>query len=45
MPTLPSQKKGYKLYATGGTAKFLTENGVENTRVFLMIDVFMVVYV
>ena len=28
------QKKGYKLYATGGTAKFLTENGVENTRVF-----------
>ena len=28
------QKKGYKLYATGGTSKFLTENGVENTRVF-----------
>ena len=28
------QKKGYKLYATGGTAKFLTENGVENTRVY-----------
>ena len=26
------QKKGYKLYATGGTSKFLTENGVENTR-------------
>ncbi len=24
---------GYKLYATGGTSKFLTENGVENTRV------------
>ena len=28
------QKKGYKLYATGGTAKFLTENGVENTRLY-----------
>ncbi len=28
------QRKGYKLFATGGTAKFLTENGVENTRVF-----------
>ncbi len=28
------QRKGYKLYATGGTSKFLTENGVENTRVF-----------
>ena len=28
------QKKGYKLYATGGTAKFLMENGVENTRVY-----------
>ena len=28
------QKKGYKLYATGGSSKFLTENGVENTRVF-----------
>ena len=24
---------GYKFYATGGTSKFLTENGVENTRV------------
>ncbi|MDE5571575.1 MAG: carbamoyl-phosphate synthase large subunit, partial [Prevotella sp.] len=24
---------GYELYATGGTAKFLTDNGVENTRV------------
>ena len=23
----------YKLYATGGTSKFLTENGIENTRV------------
>ena len=28
------QKKGYKLYATGGTSKFLAENGVENTRVY-----------
>ena len=28
------QKKGYKLYATGGSSKFLTENGVENTRVY-----------
>ena len=28
------QKKGYKLYATGGTSKFLTENGVENTRLY-----------
>ncbi len=28
------QKKGYRLYATGGTSKFLAENGVENTRVF-----------
>ena len=28
------QKKGYKLYATGGTAKFLAENGVECCRVF-----------
>uniref|UniRef100_A0AB33IN55 Carbamoyl-phosphate synthase (Glutamine-hydrolyzing) large subunit n=1 Tax=Prevotella sp. GTC17253 TaxID=3236793 RepID=A0AB33IN55_9BACT len=25
---------GYKLYATGGTSKYLTENGVENERVF-----------
>ena len=24
---------GYKLYATAGTAKYLTDNGVENTRV------------
>ena len=24
---------GYRLYATGGTSKFLTENGIENTRV------------
>ena len=28
------KKKGYNLYATGGTSKFLTENGVENTRVY-----------
>ena len=28
------QKKGYKLYATGGSSKFLAENGVENTRVY-----------
>lgn len=26
--------KGYNIFATGGTSKFLTENGVENTRVF-----------
>ena len=26
--------KGYNLYATGGTSKFLTENGIENTRVY-----------
>lgn len=26
-------KNGYKLYATGGSSKFLTENGIENTRV------------
>ncbi len=26
-------KNGYKLYATGGSSKFLTENGVENTLV------------
>ena len=26
--------KGYNLFATGGTSKFLAENGVENTRVF-----------
>ena len=24
---------GYELYATGGTSKYLTENGIENTRV------------
>ena len=28
------QRKGYKLFATGGTSKFLTENGVENTLVY-----------
>lgn len=28
------KEKGYNLYATGGTSKFLTENGIENTRVF-----------
>lgn len=27
-------KHGYELYATGGTSKYLTENGVENTRVY-----------
>ena len=28
------QQKGYKLFATGGTSKFLTENGGENTQVY-----------
>ncbi len=28
------QRKGYRLYATDGSSKFLTENGVENTRVY-----------
>ena len=28
------QQKGYKLFATGGTSRFLTENGVENTQVY-----------
>lgn len=28
------QQKGYKLFATGGSSNFLTENGVENTRVY-----------
>lgn len=27
-------RNGYKLYATGGTSKFLSENGIENTRVY-----------
>lgn len=26
--------QGYELYATGGTSKYLMENGVENTRVY-----------
>ena len=26
--------KGYNIFATGGTSKFLTENGIKNTRVF-----------
>jgi carbamoyl-phosphate synthase large subunit len=25
---------GYKLFATGGTARYLTDNGIENSRVF-----------
>ena len=25
--------KGYNIFATGGTSKFLAENGVENTRI------------
>lgn len=25
---------GYKLYATGGTSRYLTENGIENTTVY-----------
>ena len=28
------QKTGYDIFATGGSSKFLTENGVENTRVY-----------
>lgn len=28
------QQKGYKLFATGGSSNFLTENGLENTRVY-----------
>ena len=27
-------RKGYKLFATGGTSRFLTDNGVENTLVY-----------
>ncbi len=27
-------EKGYKIYATGGTSRFLSENGIENTRVY-----------
>ena len=26
--------QGYKLYATGGTSRYLTENGIENTTVY-----------
>lgn len=26
--------KGYRIFATGGSSRFLTENGVENTRVY-----------
>ena len=28
------KKKGYNLFATGGTSRFLTENGIENTLVY-----------
>ena len=28
------QQKGYRIFATGGSSKFLTENGVENTLVY-----------
>ena len=28
------QKKGYNIFATGGSSRFLTENGVENTLVY-----------
>ncbi len=28
------KKKGYNLYATGGTSRFLTDNGIENTLVY-----------
>ena len=28
------KEKGYNLYATGGTSKYLAENGIENTRVY-----------
>ncbi|WP_291529376.1 carbamoyl-phosphate synthase (glutamine-hydrolyzing) large subunit [Bacteroides sp. UBA939] len=28
------RQKGYKLFATSGTSKFLAENGVENTQVY-----------
>lgn len=27
-------ERGYKLYATGGTSRYLTQNGIENTRVY-----------
>ena len=28
------QRKGYRIFATGGTSRFLAENGVENTLVY-----------
>ncbi len=28
------QQHGYKLYATGGTSRYLTDNGIENTLVY-----------
>ena len=28
------QEHGYKIYATGGTSKYLTENGIANTTVY-----------
>ena len=28
------QEKGYSLYATGGTSRFLTDNGIPNTQVY-----------
>lgn len=28
------QEHGYTLYATGGTSRYLTENGIENTLVY-----------
>ncbi len=28
------KQKGYNIFATGGSSKFLTENGIENTRVY-----------
>ena len=28
------KEHGYKLYATGGTSRYLTENGIENTLVY-----------
>ncbi|MDD6507533.1 MAG: carbamoyl-phosphate synthase (glutamine-hydrolyzing) large subunit [Prevotellaceae bacterium] len=28
------QRNGYELYATGGTSKYLSENGIENTQVY-----------
>ena len=28
------KEHGYNLYATGGTSRYLTENGIENTLVY-----------